>query len=101
MDLLCLVQIVPLPGRQTRGSLDTHAQACHFEWRNSFTFGIVFVMPSESRVFFMLIYLYFGYEYGDTRNFNDSCLKYRIIEIRVISIGELFLLDLVKRFHGM
>lgn len=47
MDLLCLVQIVPLPGRQTRGSLDTRAQACHSEWRNSFTLGIVFVMPSN------------------------------------------------------
>lgn len=26
MDLLCLAQIVPLPGRQTRGSLDTYAK---------------------------------------------------------------------------
>lgn len=34
-----------------------------------------YAVEPGSRVFFTLIYLYFGYEHGDTRNFNDTALE--------------------------
>lgn len=43
-----------------------------------------YAVEPESRVFFALIYLYFGYEHGDTRNFNDN------IELQKL---ELYLLE--------
>lgn len=77
MDLLCLAQIVPLPGRQTRGSLDTYAKLVILNGGTLLRFWncVRYAVEPESRVFFALIYLYFGYEHGDTRNFNDTALE--------------------------